>query len=191
MPDENKTSYADETLESQAEVYLEAQKKLAEATYDGSMITIVLGLMPADDHPQGRLGVLSGRNDQDAPLFGRPLRGEELLPLLEFAPVARLLTELKALLPQRVKEREQKDKEKERQAAQTTSTASTTKAKTGMPSGETQVQMKSATKPPDGRQTQVTAIAAADQKEGITAADHIPPPQPQPAPAKTTQLTLF
>jgi hypothetical protein len=191
MPDENTLPSTDDTPETQAEAYLEAQEKLVEAAYNTSTITIVLGLMPADDHPLGRLGILSVRNDQDRPLFGTALRGEEVAALLEFGPVARLLTELKGLLPARVKEREQKEKEKERQSTQTTPTASTTRAKSGKQSGETHSQMKSAIKPPDDSQSGVAATTNANREEAVTAADHILPPQPQPATGKTTQLTLF
>ncbi|HEX2909882.1 MAG TPA: hypothetical protein VH186_03670 [Chloroflexia bacterium] len=188
MPDENTLTSTDDTLETQAEAYLEAQEKLAETAYNASTITIVLGLMPADDHPQGRLGILSVRNDQDAPLFGAALRGEEVTALLETAPLAHLLTGLKALLPERVKKRKQKEKEKERQSAQTTPTASATRAKSGKQSGETHSQMGSETK---SAETKRAATTEADREAFVTNADHTPPAQPEPTTGKTTQLTLF
>ena len=101
-----------EGLEEQAQTYLAEQEKSITHAYNASTITIVVSLLPLDDNPQGRLGVLSVKNDNDAPLFGAPLHEDEVRPLLDALPVAALLETLKALLPQRLKEREEQAKGK-------------------------------------------------------------------------------
>lgn len=191
MPDENKASPpAGGTLESQAEAYLEAQKELAEAAYNASTISIVLGLMPADDHPQGRLGILSVRNDQDAPLFDTPLRGEELAPLLEAPPIARLLAELKALLPQRLEERQRKEGEKPQTVSHTVSTTSTTGAKSAKKATDSEVSSTQfAPNRLSGSQAQPDyseASAKRDAEEVSAPTASLPSLE-----GKSTQLTLF
>jgi hypothetical protein len=47
------------TLEEEAVTYLEEQKRVGEQEFKNSVITVVLQLMPVDDHPQGRMGLLS------------------------------------------------------------------------------------------------------------------------------------
>ncbi|HEX2913721.1 MAG TPA: hypothetical protein VH186_23150 [Chloroflexia bacterium] len=115
------------TLEEEAVTYLEEQQWIGEQEFKNCAITVVLQLMPVDDHPQGRMGLLSVRNDDDAPLFTTSLRGEELAEFLQIPRLARLVEELRNLLPQRLIERTAKAKE---QAKQTTPQATSRSAVT-------------------------------------------------------------
>lgn len=123
-------------LEKDAAAYLEKQNQAGDEEFKKSTITIVLQLMPLDDHPQGRLGLLSIRNDDDAPLFGPPLRGEAVEGIIQFSALASLVQELKNVLPVRREERLAKISaaEKARQLQsdrQTTAKNTTTQAKKG------------------------------------------------------------
>src|SRR5690348_7876807 len=78
--------------------------------FKSSAITVVLQLMPVTGGQSGRTGLLSIRNDDDAPLFAAPLGEEELFALVATPCLARLIEELTNRLPQRLEEREARAK---------------------------------------------------------------------------------
>lgn len=184
------------TLEEEAATYLEEQQRVREQEFKNCAITVVLQLMPVDDHPQGRMGLLSIRNDDDTPLFTTPLRGEELAEFLQIPRMDRLIEELRNLLPQRLTERAAKAKEQSKQAtAQVTSRSTGTSVKVGKGA------QKSACVQPEGPAKPISATpetispAAATNNPSVPQSTLTPKPVTEavtkPVEDTTRQLTLF
>ncbi len=180
---------------------VEAEEKL----FNSSTITVVLQLMPVDDHPRGRLGLLSVRNDNDAPLFDAPIRGEILAEFLNVPSLAGLIEELKHLLLQRQGEREAEAKAKE-QAVQIAPRPPSGSARTATEKGKTP--RKTAKPQPQPQQKLIAKSAGSSGTTEQVATDNNPTvpqsvftPEPvteeveatEPVKVKETprQLTLF
>jgi hypothetical protein len=191
-------------LTMEAAVYEEAQNQISEEAFNTGTITLVLQLMPLDDHPQGRMGLLSIRNDSDPLVFSPPLRGDVLTELLEVPQLARLVAELRALLPHRLKERQAKEKEQasspKPQSASAHLTgpvsASSKGAKPGkkpeqahfIPSGEKVSSNPEITNPPaTGPDLAIPQAAFSSEPPAKTPAEVVTGPVPE----ATRQLTLF
>jgi hypothetical protein len=174
--------------QTEVERYPEIQERAEEEAFNSSTISIVLVLMPQDNHPTGRLGLISIRNDTDPPLFSLPLRGEELAELLQAPPLARLIAELNVVLPQRFKEREAKAREQT--VAQPASTTSFKGDKA----------TKHSTQPTAHSSTRSVSLDLKPTVAGTAGIEQSTPtatPTPKPSgetaavEGKTTQLTLF
>lgn len=179
-------------LEEEAQAYLEEQEKSLREAYNASTISIVVSLLPADAHPQGRLVLLSVKNDNDAPLFGAPVREDEVLTLLETPGLAELLQNLKALLPQRLKEREEKEKAKalpvSGSGAGAVAVASRTTPARGGKKSASETELRSRT---GGTNLSSDGQATDDLTDDVASTSAHSLSQSSIAPGKTTQLTLF
>ncbi len=184
------------TLEEEAVTYLEEQKRVEEQEFKNSAITVVLQLMPVDDHPQGRMGLLSVRNDDDAPLFTTPLRGEELAEFFQIPRLDRLIVELRNLLPQRRTERAAKAKELAKQTpSQPSSRSASTSTKGGKSAQKSdRVQPEVPAKPVSATPGTISP-AATPNNPSVPQSTLTPKPASQtvtkPVEDTTRQLTLF
>jgi hypothetical protein len=184
------------TLKEDAVSSLEEQKQVAEKEFKNCAITVVLQLMPVDDHPQGRMGLLSVRNDDDPPLFTTPLRGEELAEFLEIPSLAGLIEELTNLLPRRLEERAAKASDQAKppssQVAGRSAGASVKGAKGGQKS--TYIQPETPAKTVSSA-LETTASAATTKDSAVSQSVFTPESAPEVATEgvgdTTRQLTLF
>jgi hypothetical protein len=182
---------------------LEDRKAVEENLFNHSTITIVLQLMPLvkADPLRGRMGLLAIRNDDDVPLFGAPLRGEELVEFLEITSLARLIDQLKSLMPGRLEAQEVKAKEQAVPVAiQPPSVSTVTSSKKGKShhkSGKVQPEVPTKTAGSSPKATDPTTEVAANPL--IPQSVFTPEPAPKavtatdPVEAGNTpkQLTLF
>lgn len=185
------------TLEEEAATYLEEQQRVGEQEFKNCTITVVLQLMPVDDHPQGRMGLLSIRNDDDAPLFTTSLRGEELAEFLQIPRLDRLVEELRNLLPQRLTERVAKAKELAKQTpSQATSRSASTSTKGGKGAQKSdRVQPEVPAKTVSATPGTISGPATTTNNPSVPQSTLTPKPAPQavtkPVEDTTRQLTLF
>jgi hypothetical protein len=183
------------TLEEEAVTYLEEQKRVGEQEFKNSVITVVLQLMPVDDHPQGRMGLLSVRNDDDAPLFTTPLRGEELAEFLQIPCLDRLIEELRNLLPRRLTQRAAKAKELTKQTtpqATSRNAVTSTKGKGAQKSDRVQPQVPA--KPVSANPGTISPAATTNNPavpQSTLASKPAPQVVTESVEDTTRQLTLF
>jgi hypothetical protein len=201
MPEEILPEEADSTtvttVEGDAIAHPEEQKPGGAEMFKSSAITVVLQLMPLTGGQVGRTGLLSIRNDDDAPLFAAPLGEEELFALVATPCLARLIEELTNLLPERLEEREaRRAKEQARPVPPKTPVSSTPPStKKGKGSQKTtQARPSSSIDQPYISSSQTTG-ASTSNSPAVPQSVFVPNPAPEidqpPGKDKPQQLTFF